>query len=77
MGKNIIGILNIMESGRKVFLSSKKGLAAVSASFVAALFSALGNYDVVHIHAEGFAFFAWLPRMQAVTELLLTEILDW
>ena len=77
MGKNIIGILNIRESGRKVFLSSKKGLAAVSASFVAALFSALGNYDVVHIHAEGSAFFAWLPMMQAITDLLLTEILDW
>lgn len=41
----------------------KKGLAAVSSSFFAALFSALGKYDVVHIHAEGPAFFAWLPKM--------------
>lgn len=41
----------------------KKGLAAVSASAFAALYSAFGKYDVVHIHAEGPAFFSWLPRM--------------
>ena len=41
----------------------KKGLAAVSSSFFAALYSALGKYDVVHIHAEGPAFFTWLPKM--------------
>ena len=35
----------------------KKGLAAVSSSFFAALCSAFGRYDVVHIHAEGPAFF--------------------
>jgi len=29
------------------------GLAAVSSSFFAALCSAFGRYDVVHIHAEG------------------------
>ena len=29
------------------------GLAAVSSSFFAALYSAFGRYDVVHIHAEG------------------------
>ncbi|MCI7628470.1 MAG: glycosyltransferase family 4 protein [Blautia glucerasea] len=41
----------------------QKGLAAVSSSFFAALFCALGKYDVVHIHAEGPAFFAWLPKL--------------
>ena len=35
----------------------KKGLAAVSSSFFAALYSAFGKYNVVHIHAEGPAFF--------------------
>ena len=30
----------------------KKGLAAVSSSFFAALYSAFGKYNVVHIHAE-------------------------
>lgn len=38
----------------------KKGLAAVSSSFFAAVYSAFGKYDVVHIHAEGPAFFTWL-----------------
>lgn len=41
----------------------KKGLAAVSSSFFATLFSALGKYDVVHIHAEGPAFFCWIPKL--------------
>ncbi|MEQ2563869.1 glycosyltransferase family 4 protein [Ventrimonas sp. CLA-AP-H27] len=41
----------------------RKGLAAVSSSAFAALYSAFGKYDVVHIHAEGPAFFAWLPKL--------------
>ena len=39
------------------------GLAAISAAAFAALYSAFGKYDVVHIHAEGTAFFSWLPKM--------------
>lgn len=41
----------------------KKGLAAVSSSFFAALCCAFGRYDIVHIHAEGPTFFAWLPKL--------------
>ena len=41
----------------------RKGFAAVSTSFFAALYSAFGKYDVVHIHAEGPAFFSWLPKI--------------
>lgn len=41
----------------------KKGLAAVSASFFAAICSAFGRYEVVHIHAEGPASFCWLPHL--------------
>lgn len=40
----------------------KKGLAAVSSSFFAAIYSAFGKYDVVHIHAEGPAFFPGFLR---------------
>ena len=43
--------------------AQRKGLAAVSSSFFAALYSAFGKYDVVHIHAEGPAFFSWLPKI--------------
>ena len=42
----------------------KKGLAAVSSSFFAALCSAFGRYDVVHIHAEGPAFFCWIAAKE-------------
>lgn len=54
-----------------------KGLAAVSSSFFAALFSALGKYDVVHIHAEGPAFFAWLPKMFGKKVIVTIHGIDW
>ena len=38
------------------------GLAAVSSSFFAGLKSAFGKYDVVHIHAEGPAFFFMVTK---------------
>lgn len=41
----------------------RKGLAAVTFSFFATLFSAFGKYDVVHIHAEGPAVFCWLLKL--------------
>ena len=39
------------------------GLAAVTSSFFAAVCSTVGDYGVVHIHAEGPAFFAWLLKL--------------
>ena len=38
----------------------RKGMSAASASFFATLKAAFGKYDVVHIHAEGAAFFCWI-----------------
>lgn len=55
----------------------KKGLAAVSASFFAAICSAFGKYDVVHIHAEGPAFFSWLPRMFGKRVVVTIHGIDW
>lgn len=54
-----------------------KGLAAVSSSFFAALFSAFGKYDVVHIHAEGPAFFSWLPKMLGKKVVVTIHGIDW
>lgn len=54
-----------------------KGLAAVSSSFFAALYSAFGKYDVVHIHAEGPAFFSWLPKMFRKRVVVTIHGLDW
>ena len=53
------------------------GLAAVSSSFFAALFSALGRYDVVHIHAEGPSFFCWLPKLFGKRVVVTVHGLDW
>lgn len=55
----------------------KKGLAAVSSSFFAALCSAFGKYDVVHIHAEGPAFFCWLPKLFGKRVVITIHGLDW
>ena len=55
----------------------RKGLAAVSSSFFAALYSAFGKYDVVHIHAEGPAFFSWLPKMFRKRVVVTIHGIDW
>ena len=55
----------------------KKGLAAVSASAFSALYSAFGKYDVVHIHAEGPAFFSWLPKMFGKRVVITIHGVDW
>ena len=55
----------------------RKGLAAVSSSFFAAIYSAFGKYDVVHIHAEGPAFFAWLPKLLGKRVVVTIHGIDW
>ena len=48
---------------KNVLTIEKKGLAAVTSSFFASIAVAFGNYDVVHIHAEGPAAFCWIPKL--------------
>ena len=55
----------------------RRGLAAVSSSFFAALCSAFGRYDVVHIHAEGPAFFCWIPKLFGKRVICTIHGLDW
>lgn len=55
----------------------KKGLAAVTSSFFAAVCSAFGPYDVVHIHAEGPAAFCWLPKLFGKRVIVTIHGLDW
>lgn len=62
---------------RTVPTIEKKGLAAVSSSFFAALCCAFGRYDVVHIHAEGPAFFAWLPKLFGKKVVVTIHGIDW
>ena len=55
----------------------KKGLAAVSSSFFAALCSSFAKYDVVHIHAEGPAFFSLLPKIFGKKVIVTIHGIDW
>ena len=62
---------------RTVPTLDKKGLAAVSSSFFAALRSAFSTADVVHIHAEGPAFLCWLPKLFGKRVIVTVHGLDW
>lgn len=55
----------------------KKGLAAVSSSFFAGLYSTFGGYQIVHIHAEGPAFFAFLPKLFGKRVIVTVHGIDW
>ena len=61
---------------QEVFTIDKRGLAAMTASVSASLREALGNYDVVHIHAEGPAFMCWLPKLFGKKVIVTVHGLD-
>lgn len=48
---------------KSVFTLDKKGMAAMTSSFSAAVKSAFGKYDVVHFHAEGPCAMMWIPKL--------------
>ncbi|MEG0456799.1 MAG: glycosyltransferase family 4 protein [Oscillospiraceae bacterium] len=62
---------------KTVFTIDKKGLAAMSSSFFAALKSAFGKYDVVHFHAEGPCAMMWIPKMFGKRCIATIHGLDW
>lgn len=59
--------VNVKEYGgvriKSVWTLDKRGLAAMTASFSAAVCAAFGKYDVVHFHAEGPCAMLWLPKL--------------
>ena len=55
----------------------KKGLAAVTSSFFAAICATFSSAKVVHIHAEGPAFMCWLPRLMGKRVVVTVHGLDW
>lgn len=62
---------------KEVLTIDKKGLAAVSSSIFAAIKSAFSKADIVHIHAEGPAFMAWLPKLFGKKVIVTIHGLDW
>lgn len=48
---------------KDVITIDKKGLAAMTSSFFAAIKAAVGKYDIVHFHAEGPCAMIWIPKL--------------
>lgn len=62
---------------KSAFTIDRKGLAAVTSSFFASVKAAVGNYDVVHIHAEGPAAFCWIPKLFGKKVICHNHGIDW
>lgn len=62
---------------KTVWTLDKKGLAAVTSSFFAAICAAFSRAEVVHIHAEGPAFMCWLPKLFGKRVIVTVHGLDW
>ena len=62
---------------KEVFTIERKGLAAMTSSFFATICASLSSYDVIHFHAEGPAFFSFIPRLFRKTVVVTIHGLDW
>ena len=60
-----------------VITIDRKGLAALTSSFFAAVKTAFGKYDVVHFHAEGPCAMLWLPKLFGKRCVATVHGLDW
>ncbi len=61
---------------KNVFTIKQRGLAAITSSISASLKTAFGDYDIVHIHAEGPAFMCWLPKLAKKRVIVTVHGLD-
>lgn len=61
---------------KNVFTIDYHGLAALTSSVFASFAAAFGNYDIVHIHAEGPAFMCWLPKIMGKKVVVTVHGLD-
>lgn len=62
---------------KRVFTIDHKGLAAMTSSLFATLAASFSNYDVIHIHAEGPAFFSFIPHLLHKKVVVTIHGLDW
>lgn len=70
--KNIKGIKIV-----PVWTINRRGLAALTSSYVAAIKAALSDADVVHIHGEGPGATCWIPKLFGKRTVLTCHGLDW
>ena len=54
-----------------------RGMSAAVGAFKAAFLAAFGDYDVVHIHSEGPAAMAWLPKLTGKKVVVTVHGLDY
>lgn len=62
---------------KQVFTIDFKGLAAMTSSLFATLSASFSNYEVIHIHAEGPAFFSFIPPLLHKKVVVTIHGLDW
>ena len=62
---------------KKAWTLNVKGIAAMMASFTAAIAAAFGKYDVVHFHAEGPCAALWIPKLFGKKCVATVHGLDW
>lgn len=62
---------------KQVLTIDKKGLAAASSSFFAAVRAAFSRYDVVHFHAEGPSAMCFIPKLFGKRIVVTVHGLDW
>ena len=62
---------------KEVFTIERKGLAAMTSSLFATLSASFSNYEVIHIHAEGPAFFSFIPKLFRKKVVVTIHGLDW
>lgn len=62
---------------KEVFTIERKGLAAMISSLFATLSASFSNYNIIHIHAEGPAFFSFIPHLLHKKVVVTIHGLDW
>lgn len=62
---------------RTIFAIDKKGIAAVTSSFAAAIDCIFRKYDVVHFHAEGPCAAIFIPHLFGIRTVATIHGLDW
>jgi len=62
---------------KKAFTFNIKGIAAMLASFTAAICASFKNYDIIHFHAEGPCAALWIPKLFGKKCIATVHGLDW
>lgn len=62
---------------KTAFTIDKKGLAAVTSSFIGTIKAIFGKYDCIHYHAEGPCAMLWLPHFLGIRTVATIHGLDW